>query len=141
MEVKNIMQSFPITKFLRLVFLADAATCLATGLLITLGASLLEQSLGLPMQLLFYAGIGLFTFAAFLIYLATRENLSPAAVWTVIILNVLWTADSFLILLSGWVAPTTLGYGFVVFQACGVAAFAALEYFGLRQSTKFATDF
>jgi hypothetical protein len=135
------MQMFPITKFLRLIFLADAATCLATGLLMAFGAAMLEQLLGLPPQLLFYAGIGLLPFAAFLIYLATRENLSPAAVWTVIILNVLWTADSFLILLSGWVAPTTLGYAFVVFQACGVAILAALEYFGLRRSTKFATDF
>lgn len=135
------MQLFPMTKFLRLVFLADAATCLATGLLIAFGANLLEQFLGLPPQLLFYAGIGLLPFAAFLIYSATRENLSSTAVWTVIILNVLWTADSFLLLPSGWVAPTTLGYAFVIFQACGVAIFAALEYFGLRRSTKLATDF
>jgi len=83
----------------------------------------------------------LLPFAAFLVYLATRENLSPVAVWTVIILNILWTADSFLLLLSGWAAPTTLGYAFVIFQACGVAIFAALEYFGLRRSTKVAIDF
>ena len=121
------MQLFPISNFLRWVFLADAATCLATGLLMALGASLLEQLLGLPPQLLFYAGIGLFPFAAFLLYLATRSNLSPSAVWTVIVLNVLWTADSFMLLLGGWVAPTTLGYAFVVFQACGVTIFAALE--------------
>lgn len=135
------MQMFPITKYLRLVFLADAATCLATGLLMSLGANLLEQPLGLSAQLLFYAGIGLFPFAAFLIYLATRKNLSPAAVWTVIVLNLLWTADSFALLLGGWVAPTTLGYAFVVFQACGVAIFAALEFIGLRRSTKLTTDF
>ena len=135
------MQLFPISGFLRWVFLADAATCLATGLLMAFGASLLEQSLGLPPQLLFYAGIGLLPFAAFLIYLATRKNLSPAAVWTVIVLNILWTADSFMLLSGGWVAPTTLGYAFVVFQACGVAIFAALEYLGLRRSTKIASDF
>ncbi len=135
------MQLFPISGFLRWVFLADAATCLATGLLMAIGAGLLEQLLGLPPELLFYAGIGLLPFAAFLIYLATRKNLSPAAVWTVIILNVLWTADSFLLLLSGWAGPTTFGYAFVIFQACSVAMFAALEYFGLRQSTKLASDF
>ncbi|MDQ3711142.1 MAG: hypothetical protein M3388_02860 [Acidobacteriota bacterium] len=135
------MQLFPISGFLRWVFLADAATCLTTGLLMAIGAGLLEQLLGLPPELLFYAGIGLLPFAAFLIYLATRKNLSSAAVWTVIVLNILWTADSFTLLLSGWVAPTTIGYSFVVFQACGVAIFAALEYFGLRRSTKIATDF
>ena len=106
-----------------------------------IGTNLLGQLLGLPPQLLFYAGIGLLPFAAFLIYLAMQKNLSPAAVWTVIVLNILWTADSFLLLLGGWAAPTTLGYAFVVFQACGVAMFAALEYFGLRRSTKLATDF
>lgn len=135
------MQSFPITKLLRLVFLADAATCLATGLLMAFGAHLLEQPLGLPPQLLFYAGIGLFPFAAFLIYLATRKNLSPAAVWTVIVLNLLWTADSFTLISGGWVAPTMLGYAFVVFQACGVAIFAALEYFGLRRSTRIVAGY
>jgi len=135
------MQLFPISVFLRWVFMADAATCLTTGLLMAFGASLLEQSLGLPPQLLFYAGIGLLPFAAFLIYLATRKNLSPAAVWTVVVLNILWTADSFTLLLGGWVAPTTLGYAFVVFQACGVAMFAALEYLGLRRSTKIASNF
>lgn len=134
------MQLFPISGFLRWVFLADAATCLATGSLMALGASSLEPLLGLPLELLFYAGISLFPFAAFLVYLATRKNLSPLAVWTVIILNALWTADSFLLLLSGWVAPTSFGYVFVTFQAVGVALFAALEYFGLRRSATFAED-
>ncbi len=132
------MQLFPISSFLRWVFFADAATCFATGLLMTFGASLLEQFLGLPPELLRYAGIGLLPFAAFIIYLATRENLSTPTVWAVIILNVLWTADSLWLLLSGWVEPTTFGYIFVVFQAFGVAIFAALEYFGLRKSTTVA---
>jgi hypothetical protein len=55
-------------------------------------------------------------------------------VWAVIVLNALWTVDSILLLLSGWIEPTELGYGFVIFQAFGVAMFAGLEYFGLRRS-------
>ncbi|MBA3713775.1 MAG: hypothetical protein H0W76_15180 [Pyrinomonadaceae bacterium] len=35
---------------------------------------------------------------------------------------------------SGWVEPPGLGYAFVIFQAYGVAMFAALEYLGLRKS-------
>lgn len=132
------MQIFPVSNFLRWVLLADAATCIATGLLMTLGANPLEQFLGLPPELLRYAGLSLLPFAAFIIYLATRENLSASAIWAVIILNALWTADSILLLLGGWVATTTFGYIFVVFQALGVAIFAALEYFGLRQSTAVA---
>src|SRR5262245_12806966 len=128
------MQLFRTSTFLRWVLFADAATCLAAGLLMMLGAGLFTQLLRLPVELLFYAGISLLPFTAFLVYLATRENLSPTVVWTVIVLNALWTADSFLLLISGWVVPTELGYIFVIAQALGVALFAVLEYFGLRKS-------
>jgi hypothetical protein len=129
-----IMQSVRISTFLRRVLFADAATCIATGLLMMFGSGLLEQFLGLPTVLLRYAGIALMPFAAFLVYLATREQLSQSVVWTVIVLNALWTVDSFLLLLTGWVAPTELGYIFVAVQAFGVAVFAGLEYFGLKKA-------
>lgn len=133
------MQSFRTSTFLRRVLFADAATCAACGLLLALGAGQLEQLLGLPTQLSRYAGLSLLPFAAFLAYLGMRENLSPSVVWSVIILNALWTIDSVLLLLSGWVEPSALGSAFVIFQAVGVAMFAALEYFGLRKSATATT--
>jgi hypothetical protein len=129
-----MIQLFPNSKFLRYVFTLDAATCIITGLLMSVGGVALSNLTGLPSELLFYAGIGLFPFAAVLIYLATRTELSAAAVWAVIILNALWTIDSFVLLLSGWVETSAFGTAFVIFQAVGVAAFAALEYTGLRRS-------
>jgi len=128
------MQSLRTSTFLRWVLFADATTCIATGLLMMLGSGLLEQFLGLPPGLSRYAGASLLPFAAFLVYLAKREYLSPPAVWIVIVLNALWTAGSFLILLTGWIAPTEPGYAFVVAQALGVAGFAGLEFFGLRRA-------
>jgi hypothetical protein len=129
------MQLLRTSTFLRWALFADAVTCIATGFLMMLGSDPLEQFLGLPAALLRYAGVSLLPFAAFLVYLAKRENLSPPAVWTAIVLNALWTAASFMILLIGWVAPTELGYTFVIAQALGVAVFAGLEYFGLRRLT------
>src|SRR5262245_23099627 len=129
------MQLLRTSTFLRWTLFADATTCIATGLLMMLGSGLLEEYLGLPAGLSRYAGVILLPFAAFLVYLAKRENLSPSAVWTVIVLNALWTAASFMILLTGWVAPTELGYAFVIAQALGVAVFAGLERFGLRRLT------
>jgi hypothetical protein len=129
------MQVIRTSTFLRWVLFADAATCLACGLLMTLGYGALAWFLGLPGELLLYAGISLLPFTAYLIYLATREYLSPLLVWLVIVLNVLWAADSFLLLLTGWVAPTGPGYAIVIVQALGVAMFAALEYLSLRKST------
>ena len=127
-------QSLQTSTFLRRVLFADAATCAGTGLLLTLGAGALASFLGLPAGLMRYAGLSLLPFAALLVYLASRERLSPPAVWAVIFLNALWTLDSFLLLLAGWVAPTGLGSAFVVLQAVGVAAFAGLEYLGLRKA-------
>ena len=125
---------FRTSPFLRWVLFADAGTCLATGLLMMVDAEALAQLSGLPPGLLFYAGLSLVPFAAFLVFLATRKMSRQSMVWAVILLNVLWTADSILILLTGWVNPTDLGYALVVVQAVGVAVLTGLEYVGLRKS-------
>lgn len=124
---------FRTSPFLRVVLLVDASSCVATGLLAMIGSSALEEFFGLPKELLRYAGVSLLPFAAFLVYLATRETFSQRMVWAVILLNALWTVDSILLLLTGWVDPTEVGYVFVVAQALGVAVLAGLEYVGLRK--------
>ena len=129
------MPTYQVSNFLRYVLFADAATCTIMGLALTLGTSMLTGLTGLPADLMIYAGVGLFPFVALLIYLATRREVSAAAIWTVVIINVLWTLASFLLLASGWVTPTAFGYAFVAVQAIGVAGFAFLEYLGLRQIT------
>jgi hypothetical protein len=98
------------------------------------GSTLLAQFLGMQPELLHYAGISLLPFTAFLVYMTSRERLSSAAVWTVIVLNALWTIDSFLIIATGWVTPNELGHVFVGAQASGVAIFAGLEYVALKKS-------
>ena len=100
----------------------------------TAGAGPVEELTGIPAALLWYAGLGLFPFAAFVAYLATRETVSRMGVWAVIVCNALWAADSLLLLASGWVEPTGLGIVFVVAQAAAVAAFAEAEYFGMRRA-------
>lgn len=123
-----------VSNFLRYVLFADAATCFACGLLLTIGGGFLQTVLGLPAALMFCAGLSLFPFTAFLIYAATRKSISKTAIWAIIGLNLLWTIDSFLLLVSGYVAPTVYGYTFVIFQAIGVLMFADLEFIGLRKA-------
>ena len=123
-----------VSNFLRYVLFADAATCLACGLLLTIGGGFLQNILNLPFDLMLYAGLGLFPFAALLIYAATRKSVSKTVIRLIIGLNLLWTIDSFLLLFAGWVAPTMFGYIFVIFQAVGVGVFAALEFTGIRQA-------
>lgn len=121
--------------FLRRVLLADAAAGAASGLLMLLGAGMLEGLLNLPAALLQAAGAALLPFAAFLAWLGSRKTPSRAAVWAVIAVNAVWVVESFYLLLSGWVAPNAAGQAFIVVQALAVAVLAELEYFGLRRAT------
>jgi len=131
---EKIMNASQISPFLRRVLFADAATSAAAGLLMLCGAGLLEPLLGIPEALTRYAGLSLMPFAAFVAWLATRQQLSRAGVWAVIALNALWVVDSIVLLLSGWIQPSVLGQAYVMAQAVVVAALAELEYIGLRRA-------
>jgi hypothetical protein len=122
-----------VSSFLRRVLTADGAISGATGLLMILGADFLGRTLGLPTALLQYAGISLIPFAAFVLYMSRRESLPPGSVWFVIALNTAWVAASVLLLVSGLIDPTALGYAFIVVQAVAVAVFVELQYVGLRR--------
>jgi hypothetical protein len=75
-------------------------------------------------------------FAPLLAYLALRPRVSERVTYALIGVNVLWAADSFLLLASGWLDPTALGVAFVAAQAAAVAAFAYLECAMLRRATR-----
>ncbi|HKX29099.1 MAG TPA: hypothetical protein VJ302_15500 [Blastocatellia bacterium] len=128
------MQTIRISTFLRWTLLADAATCLAMGVLMTLGSERLGDRLALPTSLLFYSGLSLYPFAGLLLYLATRRKTAAALVWALVIANALWAFDSLAILLAGWVTPNGLGQSFIVLQVLGVAVLTALEVIGLKRS-------
>jgi hypothetical protein len=119
---------------LRQALLSDAVTSAACGLLMLLAAAPLSGLLGLPEMLLRLAGAVLLPYAAFIAYLGLREQLQRPIVWAVVIGNVIWTADSLLLLMSGWVEPTRAGYAFVIGQALVVLMYAELQYMGLRRS-------
>ena len=117
--------------FLRRVFCVDAATCVATGALMSLDAAPLATLLGLPGALLFWSGLSLFPIAAFMLWVATRRDVPRPGAWLVICGNAGWVAGSALVLLAN--APTGLGYAFVIAQGLVVALLAELEYTGLRR--------
>ena len=119
---------------LRQALLADAATSAAFGALMLVAAGPMSHVLGLPETLLRVAGIVLLPYAAFVGYLGLREEVNRMIVWAVVIGNGLWVADSFLLLASGWVAPTSAGYAFVIAQALAVLMYAEFQYVGLRRS-------
>ena len=127
-----------VSTFLRRVLALDAVTSGTMGALLVLAQTLLSSLLGLSTSLLFWAGLSLLPFAAFVGWLATRELPPRAGVWAVVLCNALWVIDSFALLATGWPGLTLLGKVFVVFQAVAVAVFAELQFFGLRRSRRLA---
>jgi hypothetical protein len=128
------MSSIRSSRFLRNALALDAAACAATGLLLDLGAGPLSGLLGFPASFLMGAGLVLLPCAVLLAWFASRETLPRLVVYAVIGVNILWVADSVLILVAGWFAPTGLGIAFVLVQAAAVAAITELEVIGLRRS-------
>jgi hypothetical protein len=122
------------SSFVRRILVADAILSGATGVIMLAGSGVLEGLLGVPATLLRYAGASLLPFAMVVTWLARRDDVSTAGVWAVIAANALWALDSVVLLFTGWVAPTALGYTFIVFQAALVALFAELQYVGLRRA-------
>jgi hypothetical protein len=127
-----IAASVDTRAFLRRVLLADAATCIASGALLAVNSAPLSRLLGLPAELLFYAGISLFPSAALMLWVALRQRLSRPGATLVIAGNALWVVGSAALLFAA--APTTLGYVFVIAQAAAVALLAELEFIGLREA-------
>lgn len=128
------MATIPLSPFLRRVLAADAASCLGMGVLCAAGAGALAGPLGLPRALLLEAGLVLLLCAAAIGWLASRRDAPRGLVLSVIAGNVAWVLGSLLLLVSPFVAPTTLGGVFVVAQAAAVAALAELEWIGLRRA-------
>jgi hypothetical protein len=124
--------SVQLTSLLRRTLGLDAATCLAMGAAMTLGALPLSDLTGLPPALLMLAGLVLFPVAGLMIWLARRHSAPAPMLWLVIGGNAGWVAASALLLFSGWVRPTLAGEIVVVVQALGVVALTVIEYAGLR---------
>ena len=128
------MMSSTLNPFFRQVLFVDAVVSGAAGLLMVAGAPFLAPLLGLPAGLLFYAGLALFPFVALLVVVARRGSALRLLLIDIIAINALWVAASFGLLVSGAVAPTLLGYAFVIAQALAVAVLAAFQLVGFRRT-------
>ena len=128
-----------MTPFLKRVLLLDAASCLGMAALLLPGATMLAPLLGLDRMLLIGAGAMLAPLGLLILWIATRRRLYVWLVAVVIVGNLLWTVESFL-LLSVAAGVTAIGVAFVSGQAGIVALLAALEFAGLRRARQVAAQ-
>lgn len=97
-------------------------------------APALHGLLGLPAALLLIAGAAPLSYAAYLVWLATRPRVPRAAVWVPIVLNLVWAAECGLVRFGRGAQPTALGDAFIAPQVVTVLVFVELEFAGLRRA-------
>jgi hypothetical protein len=124
---------FTPSLFLRRVLLLDAVATGATGILLLGGTGLLQSLLNRPASLMIYASMFCVAWAALVGFASARKQLTHNFVRAIVVGNALWVFGSLALLVSGYVAPTLLGYAFVIAQALVVGVFAELQYIGLRR--------
>lgn len=122
------------SSFLRRALVADAIFSGVAGLGSTFGAGIFAPLFNLPEVFLREVGLFVIAYAAFVGWLGTRQAMMKALVLLVITGNAAWTLGSIALLLSGAVAPNTLGIAMVVAQAVATGVLAELQYIGLRKS-------
>ncbi|MFN3514684.1 MAG: hypothetical protein ACK41C_16685 [Phenylobacterium sp.] len=132
------MSSLVASVFLRRVLALDAVATAATGALLATAAQPLEGLMGLPADMSRPVGLFLIAYAFLPGAMAALRVVPAPAVWAVIGINTVWSLESVGSLALGWVSPNALGTAFVIAQAAAVGGFAALQYLGLRRSTRFA---
>ena len=124
------MSLVAMSPLLRRALTADAVVSLAAGFAMTLGADLLSPWLRLPTSLLLAAGLSLFPWAGFLMWLARKPAVPRAAIWTVLAINALWIVESAWVAVGGQFSPSGWGLAFIAAQALGVLVLLELEFMG-----------
>ena len=122
-----------LSTFRKRVLTLDAASCLAMGLLLTLGAGALAPMFGIDRQIVGGAGLALIPIGLFILWLGTRQAAAPAFVYLVIAGNIAWSVES-VVLIANADKITPLGIAFVGVQAAAVAGLSLLEWIGVRRA-------
>jgi len=128
------MATRTMTRFLRNALVLDAVASALVGLPMAATAHPLAAALGLPVPLLFWAGILCLPYAGLLVWMSREATVSSAAVLTVVIGNAFWVLGCMALAFAGWVLPTALGLAFLIAQAVFVALFAELQWMGWRRA-------
>lgn len=126
--------SVQMISYLKKVLIADAAISGAAAVAMMAGSTFLPALLGLPAELLLWAGVALIPFVAGLVLVIRQREIAPGVVVAIIAINIAWVVASLVVAFGPVFAPTLFGKVFVVAQAAVVALFAELQIIGLRRA-------
>src|SRR3546814_19277042 len=129
------------TLFLRRVLALDALSCAGMGVLLAAAAAPLAPLFGLPEGLVRGAGLLLLPLAAFIGGLDSRPSTPPLLVWVVIVGNLGWGLESFVLVGKYVPSLTALGTAFVPSQALTLLDLAGPDLLGHTQAASgFGTE-
>jgi hypothetical protein len=125
------VRAMALLRNVRVLLGVDAAVCAVGAVGLLVAAGMLAPATGLPEGLLRGAGLVLVPWVAFLAWCASQAVPPRRAVLAVVVLNLLWAADSVLLLATGWVSPNGAGVALVLVQAAMGAGIAVLQALAL----------
>ena len=120
----------------RLALRLDAVVTGANGIAYLALAGVLDGPLGIEASALRPIGAFLIVFAIAVAAVSLRERPAPGAVRVIIAANLIWAADSLIVLIGGWLDPSTVGAVWIAVQAIVVAGFAGLQAAALRNAAR-----
>lgn len=123
-----------MTSYLKKALGADAVISGAAAVAMMAGSTFLPALLGLPAELLFWAGLALVPFVAELVIILRMKQVARGFIMAIIAINIAWVAASLFVAFGPAFAPTLFGKIFVVAQAATVGLFAELQIIGLRRA-------
>ncbi len=124
-------------RFLRRVLRGNAVFSTLAAAVFILAARPLSEFMGItPPVALIVLGLGLLPFAGFVYAVSKQEAINTRFVKIILVLDVVWVAASFALLLSGLLPLATGGKWLIGLLAEVVAVFAILEFIGLRRLQK-----
>ena len=126
------MTTMQSSNALQNVLLLDAATCVGAGALMAFGSSFFGGLTGIPVPLLFWAGLILFPIAALMAYAGLQAMPPRPIVWLIVLGNIGWVIASLCVF--AFIAPNALGYVFILAQAATVGVLALLEHSALQRA-------
>lgn len=92
------------------------------------------DAVGAPVAVLVPIGLLLLAYAGAVWLIGTRARISAVAVAAVIVINLLWVAESILTVAVDWLTLTAFGAVAVSAQAAAVLVLAAMQFAGLRRA-------
>jgi|SRR5215467_11223168 len=134
MATRPVASSSSGSNLLRNTLRANGIFCAFCGLLLAVGAEPIATFLGWSTFIpLIVIGVGLLLYAALLLRRVARAPVDARTGMFYVIADTTWVIASVILLLTNWVPFTIDGNWAIAIQAIIVAAFALLQFIGVKR--------